>query len=141
MMVYTLQLILNGQLRERAYNIVQEEAAVCCSVLQCAAACCSVLQCVALCCNVLQCVALHCVAVCITHTLQLILHSQLHENVYDSAQEETAACRSVLQYIAVFCSTLQCVVVCITHTLELILHGQLCKRVYNSAQEEVIEPP
>ena len=86
MMVYTLQLILNGQLRERAYNIVQEEAAVCC--------------------NVLQCVALHCVAVCITHTVQLILHSQLRENVYDTSQEETAACHSVLQYIAVCCSTL-----------------------------------
>ena len=44
-------------LSERAYNITQEEAAVCCSVLLRDTAYCSVLQCVAICCIILYCVA------------------------------------------------------------------------------------
>ena len=61
---YTLWWIVYGQLRERAYDSVEKEVAVCCSVLQCVAVRCNSLQyiavqCVAVCCSVLQCVAVY----------------------------------------------------------------------------------
>jgi len=92
MMVYTLQLILNGQLRERAYNIVQEEAAVCCSVLQCVAVCC-----ITLCCSVYNAY----------RTIDLAWPA-----ARECLRHLAGGNCSVSQCVAVHCSVLQYIVVC-----------------------------
>jgi len=51
------------------------DAALCCSVLQCAAQCCTVLHCVALCCTVLQCV----IACCSVLQCVVVFSSALHQ--------------------------------------------------------------